>query len=270
MSARQYRKYAEWITVLFLAAASLALPFYAYTQDIQTGSVSAAPRIGPGERLPVRVKLSNFGSTARTDVIVNYAVISSGGIEVLVESETVAVETTATYIHDIALPDDISPGTYTTKTSVIYPGQKAPAVGSYEFKVERKFFGVFMSDLIIYSSIALGGLGVSFLVLWLVRRNRAASLAPHDYSSLPSDIRIYYEIVEDVIRQMRFHEGDKALAMTSKVSSLAVNATTGKVMRITGDPAAAVAALVSEYEKNFGRRVNISFSHKRENRATVR
>jgi hypothetical protein len=69
---------------------------------------------------------------------------------------------------------------------------------------------------------------------------------------------------------MRTHEGDKALSMAAQIPGLTINNDTGRVLGLTGEPASIVAALVSNYEKRFGKRVNFAFGKNMRERAAVR
>jgi hypothetical protein len=246
-----------------------AVPEQARMQDIQTATQVSPPRIAPGESMPVSVKLTNFGSSARTDVVVTYAVVSSDGTIVSTENETYAVETTASFLHTLTLSSDIRPGQYSVKVSIAYTDQKSPAVASYPFTVERKVVGIFLSDLVLYGLIAFAAAALMLGSVWLVRRKRGSEIS-EDYSDVPRGVRVYYEIIGDTIRAMRAHEGDKALSMVAEIPGLTVNADTGHVLHITGEPASVVAALIAGYEKQFGKRINLAFGKNSQERATVR
>ena len=81
---------------------------------------------------------------------------------------------------------------------------------------------------------------------------------------------MYYEIIGDTIREMRSHEGDKALTMASNVPGLTVDPDTGRVLKLAGDPASIVASLIAAYEKQFGKHINLAFGKGAKERATVR
>lgn len=258
-----------WGIIIPVFFAICVMPGVARMQDIQTDTQVSAPRIAPGESMPVRVKLSNFGSNARSDVVLTYDVISPDGKIVHTENETYAVETTASFIHTLTLPQDIVSGHYTVSVSIAYTGQKSPAVASYPFTVERKIGGIFVSDLMLYGGIACASVLFASAVAWVVTR-RGSPVGTEDYSDVPHEARIYYEVIGDIIRAMRTHEGDKALIMATQTPGLKINADTGRVLRLTEDPASVMAHLVREYEKQFGKRVNLAFGKNIKEHATVR
>lgn len=231
---------------------------------VNTANEGADNRVAPGEFLPVSIKLVNFGSQTRVDVITTYTIFDSNNKQVYSESETVAVDTTASFVKRIQLPDTIKPGTYTLKSSIKYPYQEAPAVSSFPFKVEQKIGSFFISDIILYSSILVALLIAGFLLMYLVVffTNKKPRIRLQDYSDKPKDQIIYYEMLSDTIMQMRLRVGDKAIDIATRIDGLEIDEKTGRVLKITDHPAKIIATLVSEYEKKLGKKVSFSFRNK--------
>jgi hypothetical protein len=240
-----------------------------YAQDIQAQSIIHAPRIAPGETMPIQVRLSNFGTTARADVTITYTVLDKNKKEIVKDWESVAVETTATFIHSMTLPENITPGVYSVLVSVQYGGQKVPAVSQYDFTVEKKVLGIFYSDLLKYAIALLVSICTVGAAVWLYERTRKRTAFAPDYTHVSKTTRIYYEIIGDIIRQMRLHAGDRALTLANNVPGLSVD-DNGKISAIDGDPATVVALLVSDYEKKFGKPVNLSFEHNARRHAIIK
>jgi hypothetical protein len=265
-------KQTRWITVPTVVACILfEAPLFSLAQELQTGNNALATRVAPGESLPLSTRLSNFGSNERVDVTIRYEIFDAKESLVLSQSETVAVETSASYLTHVQLPATMAPGLYSARISIIYNGQKVPATATQQFTVERKIFGIFESDFILDSLILLAVALVALLVGLVVRRyRRAGQFAAQEYPDVPKDVRVYFEIVSDAIQQMRYHEGDAALDIAAKIPGLSIDAATGRVLAISADPAAVIAATVSEYEKAFGKKLNLSFVGKGESRAIVR
>ncbi len=270
-------KERRWITAdllllcLFFVVLVFVLPHPLTAQELQTGSSILATRVAPGESLPLTIRLSNFGSSERVDVTIRYEIFDSTESLVVSQTETVAVETSASYIKQILLPPFISPGLYMARISIIYDGQHVPATASQQFSVERKIYGIFMSDLIrnifILCVVAL----LCILLGLLLRRYRKESLfAPHDYSDIPKDVRVFYEILSDVVQQMRYHDGERAVEVAAKIPGLTLDSTSGRVLTITRDPSQVIAEVVSQYEKAFGKKLNLAFGGKEKGHAIVR
>jgi Putative transmembrane protein (Alph_Pro_TM) len=240
------------VCLLITLTGLIFLPSVAFAQATTTSKVA------PGEFLPVSVKLSNFGGSQRVDVLVKYSILASTGNEIYSTSDTVAVETTASFIKSIQVPSDTPSGTYTAKTVVNYKGQVTPATTQFPFTVERKILGVFQSNFWLYGSIAVV---VSILLVLLghaLIKRRVTRFTPFDYSNIPHNERTFYEILSDTIMQMRSRVGDDALLIAANIEGLKINEK-GRVLAMVGSPAKIIATLVSEYEKQLGKKVSFSF-----------
>jgi hypothetical protein len=234
------------------------LPLVSSGQGIQSTHAVTYARAAPGEDIPVQVRLSNFGSESRADVTVEFSVLDDAGRSVAAESQSLAVETSLSFIHPLSLPPAVPAGEYTVRVSVIYPGQEAPAVSSYQLTVEQKIAGIFLSDFLRYVLVAAVSVMVVLGSAWMFERYHHRRDAAHDYTEVPQAIRVYYEIVADIIREMRLHEGDAALQVAAEVKGLHVN-DAGVVTSIEGSPGVVVSALVSAYEEKFKKRINLCF-----------
>ncbi|MBI5456876.1 hypothetical protein HY969_04005 [Candidatus Kaiserbacteria bacterium] len=253
----KYRLLSSLLCVFF------CVPLFLAAEEIQSGSTALSTRIAPGESLPIQIKLLNFGRNERVDVSILYDIRAQNGTTVVTYREVVALETSASFIHNIDLPDNIASGTYLARTTVSYNGQESPAIASYQFAVERKFAGIFVSNLLAYALICLfTALATAALFAAARKFNHASRHFAHsfDYSHVAHAERIYYEIVSDMVQQMRLHEGARALAMTNGIEGLSIDGE-GRILNITGDPAAVVAVLVAKYEARFGRKMSFSFPH---------
>ena len=234
------------------------------TSSVQAQEISAngsvASRVAPGENLPVSVKLVNFGSDSRTDVTLYYSITNANGEEVQKLSETVAVETTASFIKNIPVPPSTPQGNYTVSVRIVYDGQQVPATATYSFSVEQKIGGVFVSDFFVYLGFSvLGALILVLIFLLALKRRRVSRVLVYDYSSVPKNDRIYYEILGDAIQQMRSHQGDRAIDAIAGIPGLVLDRTTGRVVRITREPSEVIATVIATYRDAFGKNINLSF-----------
>jgi hypothetical protein len=219
-------------------------------------------RVAPGELFPISVRLSNFGAARRIDVLIEYSILSAAGEKLYAISETVAVETTANFVKTIQIPLGMAPGIYIAQTSITYGGQLVPAVTQFNFTVEQKILGLFQSDLALWGSITVV-VGVLMLALGrtLVRRRRSERFTPLDYSGIPRDTRIFYEIISDAVMQMRQRVGDEALLIAARIDGLKIDTETGRVLDLAGQPPKIIATLVSEYQKLLGKKVSFALRH---------
>lgn len=217
-------------------------------------------KVAPGELLPISVKILNFGGGKRVDVLVTYLITSEKGAEIYKATETVAVETTNAFVKTVQIPFDATPGVYTAKTSLLYQGQESPATTGFSFRVERKIFGLFQSDFLLY-----GGVTILFSLLMLgigyslVKRRASSRFSPIDYSNMPHDERVFYELISDTVLEMRQKVGDQALDIASSVEGLTIDKETGRIVKLTQSPSKVIAELVLGYEKSLGKKVSFAF-----------
>ncbi|MCX6721346.1 MAG: hypothetical protein NT026_01955 [Candidatus Staskawiczbacteria bacterium] len=242
-------------------AAAQQNPVGAATDDgtVNVAQESGNNRIAPGEFLPISIKLVNFGSQKRVDVVVNYKILDSDNKEIYSESETVAVETTASFVKRIQLPYTIKSGLYSFVSILNYPDQQQPAESKFPFRVEEKIGSFFKSDLIFYSITLFSIILVVIVLTYLFTAlNKKRSVISQDYTDKPKSEIIYYEILGDVISQMRLRIGDDALEIAKGISDLEINDKNGMVVNIKKNPARIVALLIDRYEEMTGNRVSFS------------
>jgi len=229
------------------------------TAEVKTSGGALISRVAPGEFLPISVKLVNFGGGRRVDVTIDYQILNSNNIAVVTQSETVAVETTAGFVKNLQIPYNLSSGEYTAVSKITYEGQEVPATAQYQFSVEKKIAGIFVSQFILYGAFTLI-IGIAFAVVsrLVIKKRRASRLSPHDYSDVPKPDRLFYEILSDTIMQMRYRVGDQALALAHNIDGLTIDEQSGKVLNITRDPAKIIALLVLQYENQLGQKISFA------------
>lgn len=250
---------------LFFLFFSFIFPFSAVRAEqpvlpaVQTSGGGLVSKVAPGEFLPVAVKLLNFGSNWRVDTVMTYEIRDGSGRVVYSANETVAVETTASFVKTIQIPAGTPSGRYVVRSSIAYQDQIVPATSEFPFTVERKMLGLFQSEFYFYGGITLVvSVGAGILGhLWL-RRQRRMRFAPLDYSDLPRRERIFYELVSDTIAQMRQHVGDQALAIAENIEGLVIEGESGRILKLKKSPAKIVGALIQEYEKSLGQKVSFA------------
>jgi hypothetical protein len=247
--------------VLFLTAASIAsYPVALFAASVVTTGVALTSKIAPGESLPLAVKLVNIsGNSNKVDVVVTYTILDPKNAIIYRSAETVAVETTASFVKSIPIPKSALPGQYRAESSILYPGQTSPATSQFPFTVERKIFGFFQSSLYLYIGIlivvgVLAGVAGRF---WI--RRRVARTGPIDYSNVPAGTRVFYELISDTVMGMRQEVGERALEIAKHTIGMTIDERTGRILSLTGKPSKVIADLVSEYEKVLGKRVSFAF-----------
>jgi hypothetical protein len=260
------------VSLLIMIAGLISMPSFALAQAgstagrVDTSSAGLISRVAPGEVLPISVKLVNFGNANRVDVIITYEITDLAGKSIFRTAETVAVQSTATFVKTIQIPFETTPGQYIAKSSLVYQDQVTPATTQFSFTVERKIFGLFQSDFYLYGIIVLiiaaaaGAIGY----FWIKKR-RSVRSALQEYPDVPDKDRIYYEILSDTIMQMRQRVGDDALTIASNIEGLKIDNSNGRVLAITEHPSKIIATLVVEYDHLLGKKVSFLFRRKKGN-----
>ena len=258
------------LLALYLIFFSINNPLVLAQTEKTTGSVNAlsensSNRIAPGEFLPISIKLVNFGSERRVDVTINYKIFNNADQEiylqkeVYLESETVAVETTASFVKRIQIPYQFKPGLYNVVTTINYPYQEQPAVSNFPFLVEEKIGGFFKGDLLIYGLFIILIVATVIVITYFFtswKRRQIISITPYDYSNKPKDQMIYYEILGNIIAQMRLRIGNSAIEIAQDLPNLKIDSNSGLVIHIGEDPAKIVALLITRYEKLLGQPIS--------------
>jgi len=112
------------------------------------------------------------------------------------------------------------------------------------------------ADILLAGAIVLLALIAGFVAISLTKAKTTISRRhrPDPSSAAPNE-RIFFEIAADVIAQMRASIGTKAWELAASVQGLHIDKHTGRVLKMTKDPAEAIALLIHRYENFLGRRI---------------
>lgn len=240
-------------------------PVFSQTNGfINLVSESGSNKFSSGDFLSFSLKLVNFGSISRQDVTITYQITDSQNNEVYVSSETVAVDTTASFVKRIPLPDSLKSGLYTLSANLIYPGQQQVATSKFTFSIESKIGGFFISDLIIYglSSITII-IFIIIIVYFFTRKLNKNRVFFFNYSDKPKNEIVYYEILSDMINQMRFRIGNDAIELAQEIPNLQIDSRSGKVINIAKEPAKIIALLIHRFEEFSGHKMSFGLRPKK-------
>ena len=177
---------AFWFVLAFLALPTGSflgsrVSFINEGIDGQTISVkieALVTQVAPGELLPVTVELQNFGNRERVDVLLIFQIKNTQDKVVMSKTKTVAVETTASFVEPLLIPEKTAPGMYTASVAITYEGQKQPAVSTFTFSVKRKIAGLFIEQIINFLLIVLVVAVASIAVSRKMRRCRLICETP--------------------------------------------------------------------------------------------
>ena len=87
--------------------------------------------LSPGEDVSAEISLYNLAGTGKVDVFVEYAILNRNGEEILREQETIAVETSTSFIRSFKLPEGVSSGKYFLYVKTTYNGLVASASSQF-------------------------------------------------------------------------------------------------------------------------------------------
>ena len=263
----------RWIVAIIMSAGLAGLfggasPLHA--QMLPASNAVLATKVAPGELLPLTIRLDNTGTTTSANVSIRYDVVDASGAIIATTIESTVVRTSEDFLAQISLPPTVAPGDYTVRITATYSGGKAPATATQAFTVEDKVLGFFASDfnqgLIFFLA---GALIVLLAALLNERRLHHRTYPTFRYPQIPAEQRMYYEMLSDIIQQVRQQEGDRALELVADIPGLTIETATGRVLSITGKPSAIIAAVVAGYEKKFDDTINLSLSGKDAGHAIV-
>lgn len=95
------------VLLLALPVACMAAPF-----NLDIDLPNTYHNANPGEDIWFTIKLLSLANTDRIDVTLNYALVDANGNVLVTQSKTVAVETQASFVEDIRVPDTAKAGKY--------------------------------------------------------------------------------------------------------------------------------------------------------------
>jgi hypothetical protein len=122
----------------------------------------------PSEEILAQIEIYNLGSLGKTDVLLDYVIKDSEGNEVLKEQDTIAVETSTSFIKSIQIPNNLPFGRYVFYVKTTYNGKVASA--SALFNVGKKEINKLMIFLYVLVSIIIIILLITILEIRKIKK----------------------------------------------------------------------------------------------------
>ena len=221
-----------------------------------TGQLSVG-KVAPGEQLPLQVQLINFGTPNESiDVTLTYSIRNDKNIVVLESAETVAVQTTSSFIKNVLIPMDFSTGTYTIDLLMTYKNQEFPAISKAKFKIKNRFLGFYTDDWFAAGPIMFVPLLLMFF--WLKRKKEDQKLLRPHYAHIAEEERTYYEMIHDIVVCIHKHVGDKKMQeIVDHIEGLTLDSSNLYVEELSGSIEEIISKLIYEYENIIGKKANI-------------
>jgi hypothetical protein len=148
-----------------------------------------------GEKLKYQVTLYNLGLTKKVDVIINYSVkrVETDTL-VATSKETMAVETSSSFLRTLTIPRDSEPGLYTIEAFVSYENQTASSVASFSvvsppwiFDLLLMIFTNWITYVILFVAIPCFYLGWKAYEKWRISKKiKARYIRPININKLPT------------------------------------------------------------------------------------
>jgi hypothetical protein len=106
------------ILLIVIFTSSLNMVSAAQPFNIEIDLPDSYKDVASGTDVWFTIKLLNLANTQRVDVTLNYAILDSNGESIIHNSKTVAIETQASFVADLMVPDTVQPGDYTINVVV--------------------------------------------------------------------------------------------------------------------------------------------------------
>ncbi len=256
MSVKFYKKIGVLLGLFFMTQSYSSAQQEDLVSALSTNGKIGVEKVAPGGKLPVQVQLINFGSpNERVDVTLRYSIERDGAV-VLESKETVAVQTTASFLREIIMPDSFTPGVYQMNLDVSYRNQIYPAISQVQFNIEKKIFGFFWSQW--SPALVFFFIPPIFFFIFLWRRKNRVSTLNRNYSHIPITQRTYYEIIHDIIDSIHYHVGDqKMMRIIESIPGIDFDQDKGLISNIEGPAEVLVAQIMHEYENIIGKKANV-------------
>lgn len=222
---------------------------------VSTSGQLTVQTLAPGEELPLQVQLLNFGTPdERVDVTLFYVVSDAEGGSIIQKTETVAVQTTASFIRNLQIPESVKSGVYYIDLTVQYKEQRFPAISRAQFNVKKSFLGFYVHDWLP----SLVFLLIPFILFFVFKKRTTVISVSRDYSAVDISQRMYYEIIHDIIQSLHYHVGDREISKIIKdIPGLVVNQDTSHIESLSGSIPVIIARLLEKYELTVGEKANI-------------
>jgi hypothetical protein len=146
--------------------------------DVSVKVPSNYKQLSSGSDLFFEISLFNLGQTGRIDAFVEYFIKDFDGNVLEKKDETVAVETQASFLRSIKLPDDVKSGKYLVVTNIKY-GNNTEASSSDTFEVGSKNLIGFSipPKILIWIIIGIVFVIIVIIVVYLIyKKNRKMKL----------------------------------------------------------------------------------------------
>ena len=209
--------------------------------------------LAPGDELVAEVRLYQFESNNKRDVMVDYEIQDINGKTVLKQHETVAVETQASFLKTFNLPSDMSPGRYILFSNIKNLDSSNIFSSTTSFEISKPVFGYkesnpapfYSKNVFLIISLFLILILAGYFVLAYRRRDLAAT-------GEEKDKKIgYEELIGAIVKNNRFFGGQKAIKLANRIKGLKVSPE-GRVLKLESREIEIMVTLIDLYRISIG------------------
>ncbi len=157
-----------FFSFLFLSLSSL--PTFAQGNfNVNINLPHSYESVSAGEAIYFTTKIVNLGSKNRVDINLKYEIIDSNELVLSSKSQTVAIETQASFVETILLPKDVRPGKYFLKVTLRSEELNSEIYSQTTFNVVSKKIN---TQTIKEIYISLGVILSIFILLYVITKLR--------------------------------------------------------------------------------------------------
>lgn len=116
----------------------LLVPFVYANTNLEVDIPQEYSSIHSGTKIVFTTKLLSLQDLGRRDVTLKYEIINDKNVVVLTKSETVAVQTQASFVGNIQIPENLESGIYSLKITLISDSEQNPeTIASFSIVKEK-------------------------------------------------------------------------------------------------------------------------------------
>jgi len=123
----------------------------------------------PGQEIYFTTKILNLASQERMDITLKYELLTQGNSIISTKSKTVAIETQASFVGDLTIPDDLEEGQYVLAVKVIQNNNEI--VSSHKditIKKQKTFVDNILEHKLLFG---LGLIPLILIIILIIKRN---------------------------------------------------------------------------------------------------
>ncbi len=127
------------LILLLILLTICTLPYFALAIEsfnVEIELPASYQNVASGSEVWFTIKLLNLANTQRMDVTLNYDIVDSNGQSIVHNSKTVAIETQASFVADLKIPENTPAGEY--NVNVVVSSSLGDSKASSALKVSSK------------------------------------------------------------------------------------------------------------------------------------